>query len=133
MSDLQSELLGYFQSANPMWPPYLRTGYCIKAAIANDLLKPGEQLPSIRGLSELLDLNPMTVNKAMNDLNSLGLIVKERGKRYTVISDATSLIKLEIERDVKNHILGNLTQMMKDFNITKTTVNQWLKETNANK
>ena len=112
-------------------PPYLQTAYSLKAAIANGLLKPGDPVPSTKVLSQLLRLNPMTISRGLQDLNGLGLITNTRGKAYVVVDDAEVLIQLEIERDVKNHVLGYLTKTMKHFSITKTRINQWLKEINV--
>ena len=73
----------------------------------------------------------MTISKALQDLNNLGLLFGERGKRYVIIDNAEFLVRLEIERDIKNHTLGYLMNTMKHFSITKTTINQWLKEINV--
>jgi len=121
--------MDYYSGTNPLMPPFLRTAYSIKCAIANGLLKPGDTVPSTKVLSQLLRLNPMTISRGLQDLNGLGLITNTRGKAYVVVDEAEDLIQYEIERDVKNHVLGYLTKTMRDFNITKTTLNQWIKET----
>jgi GntR family transcriptional regulator len=41
--------------------------------------KPGDQLPTIRALSERLNVNPNTVAKAYRELELKGIIVSERG------------------------------------------------------
>jgi len=126
--------MDYYSGTNPLMPPFLRTAYSIKGAISNGLLKPGDTVPSTKVLSQLLRLNPMTISRGLQDLNGLGLITNTRGKAYVVVDEAEVLIQYEIERDVKNHVLGYLTKTMRDFNITKTTLNQWIKETqNATK
>ncbi len=131
MINLESALLNYYRETNPLVPLYQRTAYAIKAAIANGLLEPGDIMPSTKILAALFQINPMTISKALQDLNNLGLILGERGKRYIVIDNAETLVQLEIERDVKSHTLGYLTSTMKHFGITKTTLNQWLKEINV--
>lgn len=131
MDKLQPALLEYYHGANPLSPAFLRTAYSIKAAIANGFLKPGDLVPSTKILADLFQINPMTISKALQDLNILGLIHGERGKKYVVIDKAEALVRLEIERDLKDHTLGYLSNTMKHFGITKTTMNQWLKEINA--
>ena len=49
------------------------------AAVAAGAFKPGDQLPTIRALSEHLNLNPNTVAKAYRELELKGVIVSERG------------------------------------------------------
>ena len=49
------------------------------AAVAAGAFKPGDQLPTIRVLSERLKVNPNTVAKAYRELELKGIIVSERG------------------------------------------------------
>jgi GntR family transcriptional regulator len=49
------------------------------AAVAAGTFKPGDQLPTIRALSERLNVNPNTVAKAYRELELKGIIVSERG------------------------------------------------------
>ena len=50
-----------------------------RAAVAAGAFKPGDQLPTIRALSERLNVNPNTVAKAYRELELKGMIVSERG------------------------------------------------------
>ena len=49
------------------------------AAVAAGMFKRGDQLPTIRVLSERLKVNPNTVAKAYRELELKGIIVSERG------------------------------------------------------
>jgi GntR family transcriptional regulator len=49
------------------------------AAVAAGAFKPGDQLPTIRALSDQLNVNPNTVAKAYRELELKGVIVSERG------------------------------------------------------
>jgi GntR family transcriptional regulator len=49
------------------------------AAVAAGTFKLGDQLPTIRALSERLNVNPNTVAKAYRELELKGIIVSERG------------------------------------------------------
>jgi GntR family transcriptional regulator len=51
----------------------------VQFAIASGKLKSGDQLPSVRELSERLDVNPNTVAKAYRDLEVMGLLYTRRG------------------------------------------------------
>ena len=66
--DIQSSVAVYIQIENH-----------VQFAIASGRLKPGEQLPSVRELSERLHVNPNTVAKAYRDLEVMGLLYTRRG------------------------------------------------------
>ena len=51
----------------------------IKQAIRMNLLKPGEQLPSVRNLASALQINPMTISKAFAQLELEGVLDRKRG------------------------------------------------------
>lgn len=48
--------------------------------IASEVLRPGDKLPSVRGLSKELGINPATVVKAYNILENEGLIESQPGR-----------------------------------------------------
>lgn len=58
---------------------YVQIENHIQFAIASGKLKPGDQLPSVRELSERLKVNPNTVAKAYRDLEVMGLLYTRRG------------------------------------------------------
>lgn len=60
-------------------PVYRQIINQISAAVAAGTFKPGNQLPTIRALSEHLNVNPNTVAKAYRELELKGTIVSERG------------------------------------------------------
>jgi GntR family transcriptional regulator len=58
---------------------YLQIENLVQFAIASGNLKAGDQLPSVRELSERLNLNPNTVAKSYRDLEVMGLVYTRRG------------------------------------------------------
>ncbi|MFA6243022.1 MAG: GntR family transcriptional regulator [Candidatus Hydrogenedentales bacterium] len=58
---------------------YVQIENHVQFAIASGRLKPGDQLPSVRELSERLGVNPNTVAKAYRDLEVMGLLYTRRG------------------------------------------------------
>src|ERR1700691_5612062 len=60
------------------------------AAVAAGTFKPGDQLPTIRALSEQLNVNPNTVAKAYRELELKSIIVSERGSGYFIQSQPTA-------------------------------------------
>lgn len=58
---------------------YVQIENHVQFAIASGRLKAGDQLPSVRELSERLNVNPNTVAKAYRDLEVMGLLYTRRG------------------------------------------------------
>lgn len=58
---------------------YVQIENHIQFAIASGKIKAGDQLPSVRELSERLGVNPNTVAKAYRDLEVMGLLYTRRG------------------------------------------------------
>jgi GntR family transcriptional regulator len=52
----------------------------MKALIMNEVIKPDEQLPTVRTLATELTINPNTIQKAYRELESQGFIYSIKGK-----------------------------------------------------
>ncbi len=61
-------------------PIYLQIIYSIKHQVATGRLKPGEQLPTVRMLATDLRINPNTVARAYDTLDTEGVITTQRGR-----------------------------------------------------
>nr|WP_295970287.1 GntR family transcriptional regulator [uncultured Bacillus sp.] len=77
----------------------------LKELIINEVLKPDEQLPSVRSLAQQLTINPNTIQKAYRELESQGFIYSQKGKgsfvnpsSYSKDEEKIREIKVEIER-----------------------------------
>ena len=68
----------------------------IEKEILSGLLKPLEQLPSVRELALTLSANPNTVQKAFAELDRKGVTVSLPGKGSFVSADAIDIIKLNL-------------------------------------
>jgi GntR family transcriptional regulator len=60
-------------------PIYRQIQDQIRYAIASGMLRPGEQLPTVRALAVDLAVNPNTVIKAYSDLEREGVLTTEQG------------------------------------------------------
>ncbi len=60
--------------------------------IASCILKEGDQLPSVRVLSQELSVNPNTLQKAYSELERRGLCVSAPGNGRFVTADAFRLV-----------------------------------------
>lgn len=72
-------------------PIYLQISKMIEVQIISGELSPGERLPSVRDLALTLKANPNTVQRALADLESDGLIFTERTNGKFITED-TALI-----------------------------------------
>ena len=76
----------------------------IRSAILEGKLRPGDKLPSVRELSETLEISPITVVKAYNELEHLGAIETRRG-RGTFVADAITLMSTEDRIEAADELL----------------------------
>lgn len=76
-------------------PIYLQIRDYLSRLIKSGLLAPGERLPSIRALSENIQVNKLTVIEAYSVLEADGLIHARQGAGYFVNSVAVPSLKLE--------------------------------------
>lgn len=78
---------------------YLQVGDYISEKILQNEWLDNTKIPSIREIAITLEVNPNTVVKAYNDLESNHIIHKERGIGYFVTSGARETIK-QLKRKV---------------------------------
>ena len=75
-------------------PLYQQIAEQLRQCIATEQIKPGDRLPSIRQLSQSLDINPNTVCRAYLELEQEKILISRRGGGTSVISkDVTSDIR----------------------------------------
>lgn len=60
--------------------------------IASGILKEGDQLPSVRALSQELSVNPNTLQKAYSELERRGVCISAPGNGRFVTADAARLV-----------------------------------------
>ena len=60
--------------------------------IASGILREGDQLPSVRALSQELSVNPNTLQKAYSELERRGLCISAPGNGRFVTADAHRLV-----------------------------------------
>ena len=64
----------------PGSPVYEQIVYAVKRALAQGSLKPGDRFPSVRSLSQEIGVNPNTVQKAVGELTSQGVLEVHAGQ-----------------------------------------------------
>ncbi len=69
-----------------------------KKFILSGVLRPDDQIPTVRQLSVDLSLNPNTVQKAVKELDRQGLIYAQAGKGCFISHDAPGILRREKRR-----------------------------------
>lgn len=67
-----------------------------KDLIEKDVLKPNEQMPSVRSLSMELSINPNTIQRAYSELDREGYTYSVKG-RGSFVSDISELMPKRVE------------------------------------
>ncbi len=69
-------------------PVYLQVIDCLKKRMVSGAIKPGEKLPSVRGLSEEFTINPNTATRVYHEMELMELCFTKRGIGTFVTEDA---------------------------------------------
>ena len=92
------------------FPVYLQIADQIRRAVALGVLRPGDQLPSVKQLASDLVINPATVSRAMRELEHLDIIdtlpgrgafVRDAGAAAAARASAESEVRTAIEAVVR--------------------------------
>lgn len=96
----------------------------VKLLMAQDILQPGDQLPSVRQLAGDLTVNPNTIQKAYRELEREGYVYSLPGKgsfvndmKETINREKVTQLKSELER-----ILNELSLL----NVSKQELISWI-------
>jgi GntR family transcriptional regulator len=87
---------------------YVQIENHVQFAIASGRLKPGDQLPSVRELSERLGVNPNTVAKSYRDLEVMGLLYTRRGMGVFVNRN----IEAKCREECRKRIIGRMHEVV---------------------
>lgn len=102
-------------------PIYLQLVRRIKILAVTGIISPGDELPSVRELSRVIDVAPMTISKAYAILKDEGFVVGKQGARLTITARCAALDKWEIIRSDLELVLqdAKLLFPQKDLLISK--------------
>ena len=81
-------------------PIYVQIMNSVKGAIAAGELAPSQRVPSVRDLARDFEVNPNTMQRALNELEKEGLLIAERTSGRFVTSDKGLINKLKTEMAV---------------------------------
>ena len=105
------------QSRIPIYEQIIRA---VERYVSLEILKPNEQIPSIRELASKLGINPNTVKKAYDELEQKNVIYALSTKGYFISDKTNELVERKIKEginDIKRIIseLENLGISKKDL------------------
>lgn len=103
-------------------PIYRQLTEQIKRMVAGGQLKAGDELPSVRELAGQYAVNPMTISKAYNLLETEGILTRQRGKPMTI---AEQSLQAHSEQARLAQLSAQLTQLAlaaKQLQLSKQTV-----------
>ena len=82
-------------------PIYTQIVDGVKEQVVKGMLKPNDQVPSIRQLASMLAVTPNTVSKAYQELERQGVIVSVKGKG-NFINEVNDMTTFMAERSLNN-------------------------------
>ena len=94
-------------------PIYVQLMEQVKHAIETSAVKPGEQLPTIRGLAESLAINPNTISKAYRELEHEGLIELRHGSGAFAVEQADVMVRSERLQEAQRAVKVTVKTLIK--------------------
>lgn len=91
---------------------YLQIVRQVKFAIADQTLRSGQLLPSVRQLSTQLAVNPNTVARAFQELQTQEIIETLRGRGVVVCKGAAAKCRKERKSFIKSRVTEVLTEAL---------------------
>ena len=111
-------------------PLFIQIENLVQFAIASGELKGGDQLPSVKGLGETLDVNFNTVAKAYRDLEIMELINTKRGVGCYVAEGVQAKCSTSMRKRIVIRI-HEITQEAKAAGFTKKLLHDVLSKSYA--
>jgi GntR family transcriptional regulator len=94
--------LKIYQNSNE--PIYKQISAQLREQILTGKLKPGDALPSIRGLAQDLKISVITTMKAYEELSAEGLVTSSKGKGYYVNAQDERMLKEQHMRQLEKNL-----------------------------
>ena len=113
----------YFDNERPI---YIQLVEKLELEIVSGKLKPGDRILSVRELALSMKVNPNTMQKALQDLETKGLIYTERTNGKFVTHDKNLIEKKR--NDLAKSKVQNYINDMKKIGITYEESIKYLKE-----
>lgn len=112
--------MGY--SFNNDTPIYLQILDYIKQQIISKKYKPNEKIPSVREFALMFEVNPNTIQKALQELEDIGLIFTESTNGKFVTTDNELISK--VSKQTINEEIEKFYKYMEKLGLSKAEVNK---------
>lgn len=109
-------------------PIYLQIIDDIKNQIICNKYSPMEKIPSVRELSYVYQVNPNTIQKALTELEDMGLIYTERTNGKFVTSDE-SIIN-QIKKETINQKINEFMESLGELGLSKKDILKYINKRN---
>jgi GntR family transcriptional regulator len=111
-------------------PVYEQIIDSVERYVLTGVLKPGDQIPSVRSLSTQLSINPNTIQKAYTELDRRGIIHSAPGRGCFICTDAATVIRQNMAG--KLNTLRELTGQLKLAHFEKEELIKIIEEVYSN-
>lgn len=115
-----------FSKLNPI---YRQIGEHIKSVLASGELGPGARIPSVRELAGSFGVNPNTVQRALKELETGGLLFTKRTVGRYVTADKSVLEKLR--NDIRAQTAKKFIDDMGALGVTGRSLDAYMKNYSA--
>jgi DNA-binding transcriptional regulator YhcF (GntR family) len=118
-----------FQSTQPI---YLQIMERIKKEIVSEVLLPKQQLPTVRDLAILYQVNPNTVQRALSELERLDLVKSDRtvGRFVSDDLDLIQSLRKQMIMDKVESFVDEISQLNVSQEESMNYINQAFRERN---
>ncbi len=105
-------------------PIYLQIIHSIKHLVASGRLKPGEQLPTVREMATDLRINPNTVARAYDILDTDGVITTQQGRGTFVREHPDDAHLTRVRQDQLKAMMDNVVTKALSLGYTSDEIKQ---------
>ena len=111
-----------YQSRTPIYEQIIKQ---VEKYVSLGILKPKEQIPSIREMASTLGINPNTVKKAYSELEKRGVIQTFSTKGTFISDNVEEIKKINIENKIDE--IKNIISELEKLGVTKDKIIEKLK------
>lgn len=101
-------------------PIWIQLSEQLTAQIASGMYQPGQRLPSVREFAADAGVNPNTMQRALSDLESKGLIITNRTAGRSVTMDMETIKQLKNDRAMDK--VRQFLAQMKELGYTREEI-----------
>lgn len=105
-------------------PVYLQIVDQVRRAVAVGILKPGEQLPTVKQLASDLVVNPATISRALRELEHLEIVKSQSGRGCFVRADAAAGVAKTGARDVVQSTIDAAVREARSLGVDEAEVHK---------